>query len=355
MLWQEHIPAACGVNCICHCIFILNHLFISSFFRPTSIMSDFPNLHELLNDPNRLGESLLSLLFSAGHAGLTFQERIFADLNIDDAMNLRLTHRRLNDIVKGHKIYIEHQVPGGLPIHSIENSTLRWLKRRCNGLRLPVGIECPYSDSLRYGGILHDCKGIPPPLDHSIIGGDCCGETCRQCSLGYVNTMVGYVTALSQNAATSTALCMHCTRQAVRRYPYGVHHCICARLRRGHRCYVCYYSIYQQLKDRSIAAMNILKNVHRDRQGRVFHDESRRLLHRVPCPGCGRVHRRSRMQDDVATYCLACNGLDVQATVGRYWMPNDVVRARPTRRSKRLRAMAADEPAIGLKCIVHPL
>ena len=318
-------------------------------------MSSVPDLQSLLDDPNRAGESLLSILLSAGEAGITFQQLILGGLHIDDAINLRCTCRRLNDIVKGHARYIQHETPGGFAIHGIHNSTLLWLGRKCNGLRLPRRDPCPLTP-LKEGEAwkLSDCDGTPPPLDPASVHGKCRGETCRDCRANIAARVAPRMIALRTNPATSAALCMHCTRQAVRRYPYGYIGCICIRLRRGHRCLVCDSDIYRQLKKRAMNALDILKHVHKDRQGEIFYRPSRPPLRMIPCPGCGGVHY-NRNPNTVAAYCLACNGVTTQATIGRRRIANSVVPGRPTRRSQRILDRMNIEPAIGLDVIQHPL
>ena len=317
-------------------------------------MSTVPDLQSLLRDPDRPGESLLSILFTAGEAGLSFQQLIFAGLHIDDAMNLRLTCRRLNDIVKGHNRYIQHETPGGFAILGIHNSTLLWLGRKCNGERFPGG-PCPLTP-LTEGEAwkLSDCDGTPPPLDPASVNGECCGETCRDCKRNIAAHVAPRMVALRTDPATSAALCIHCTRQAVRRYPYGYKGCICIRLRRGHRCWVCDFDIYAQLRDRSVKALDILTHVHKNRQGRIIYRPSSPPRRMVPCPSCGRVHY-NRNPNPVVTYCLACNGLNVVATVGMHAIANSVVTGRPTRRSERILNRMDREPTIGLDIIQHPL
>lgn len=313
-------------------------------------MSTIPNSQSL-----RPGESLLSTLLTAGEAGLTFQQLIFAGLHIDDAINLRLTSRRMNDIVKGHDRSIQHGTPGGFPILGIHNSTLLWLGRKCNGTRFPGAAPChltPLTEG--EGWKLFDCDGTPPPLDPASVNGDCCGETCTDCKDNVTPYVVARMVVLRTHPATSAALCMHCTRQAVRRYPYGYGGCICMGLRRGHRCWVCDYDIYAQLRKRAVDALEILTHVHRNRQGRIFHRPDKPRLRMVPCPGCGRVHY-NRNQNFVATYCLSCNGLNVAATIGTHRIANSVVPGRPTRRSERIRNRMAREPTIGLDVVQHPL
>ena len=318
-------------------------------------MSSIPDLQSLLDDPNRQGESLLSILLSAGEAGITFQQLIFGGLHIDDAMNLRCTCRRLNDIVKGHTRYIQHEIPGGFAIQGIHNSTLLWLGRKCNGLRLPGRDPCPLtplSDGEAWK--LSACDGTPPPLDPASVSGKCRGETCTVCQAHSAARVAPRMIALRTNPATSAPLCIHCTRQAVRRYPYGYTGCICIRLRRGHRCLVCDYDIYEQLEERAMNALDILKHVHKDRQGRIFYQPSRPPLRMIPCPGCGGVHY-NRNPNHVAAYCLACNGITTKATIGPRRIANRVVPGRPTRRSKRILERMDKEPAIGLDIIQHPL
>ena len=318
-------------------------------------MSSVPDLQSLLRDPNRPGKSLLSTLFTAGEAGLTFQQLIFADLHIDDARNLRLTCRRMNDIVKGHERYRPHEVPGGFPIHSVHNSTLLWLGRKCNGTRFPGGVPCPLTPLKEgEGWKLYDCDGTPPPLDPASVHGECCGETCVDCKRNIAAHVAPRIVALRTDPATSAALCMQCTRQAARRYPDGYSGCICMRLRHGHRCWVCDFDIYAQLNDRAVDALEILAHVHKNRQGRIFHRPDGPPLRMVPCPGCGGVHY-NRNPNPVAAYCLSCNGLNVTATIGMHSIANSVVPGRPTRRSERIRNRMTKEPTIGLDIIQHPL
>ena len=318
-------------------------------------MSTVPNLQALVRDPNRPGESLLSTLFTAGEAGLTFQQLIFAGLHIDDARSLRMTCSRMNDIVKGHERSIQHATPSGFPILGIHNSTLLWLGRKCNGTRFPGGNPCPLTP-LTEGEAhkLHNCDGTPPPLDPASVNGECCGETCVDCRNNIDAHVAQQIMALRTDPATSAALCMHCTRQAARRHPYGHRGCICMHLRRGHRCWFCEFDIYTQLRGRAVDALEILTHVHRDQQGRVLHRPKKPPLRMVPCPGCGRVHY-NRNPNPVAAYCLACNGLNVAATIGRHKIANTVVPGRPTRRSERIRNRMDREPTIGLAIIQHPL
>ena len=323
-------------------------------------MSSVPNLQSLLDDPNRTGESLLSILLSAGEAGITFQQLIFGGLHIDDAMNLRCTCRRLNEIVMGHARYIQHETPGGFAIQGIHNSTLLWLGRKCNGPGLPNRNPCPLTPLTEgEASKLHACDGTPPPLDPASVNGRCLGETCTTCRAHVAAHVAPLLLAMRTNPATSAALCMHCTRQAIRRYPEGYIGCICIPLRRGHRCWACENDIHTQLQNRAMNALHILRHVHKDRQGSISYRPSRPPLGMVPCPGCGGVHYNrnpnTALGNTVAAYCLACNGVTTQRTIGRGRVANTVVPGRPTRRSKRILEKMKEEPMIGLDIIQHPL
>ena len=307
-----------------------------------------------------VGESRLSLLFGAGVAGLTFQELIFAGLHIDDAMNLRCTCRRMNDIVRGHARYIQHATPGGFPIQGIHNSTLLWLGRKCNGIRFPGRHPCPVTPLTEgEGRNLFNCDGIPPPLDPASVTGRCYGETCLTCKRQSASQVAPQIIAIRTGQATSAPLCMHCTEQAVRRYPQGHRGCICMRLRIGHRCHVCNTDIATQLTQRATDALAVLKHVHKGRQGRISYRPRSPPLRMVPCPGCGGVHYNRNPNavaaGRVAAYCLACNGITTQATIGERKIANSVVSARITRRSQRIVERMQREPTIGLAIIQHPL
>lgn len=316
-------------------------------------MSSVPNLQSL----HRTGESLLSNLLSAGEAGLTFQQLIFSGLHIDDAMNLRCTCRRLNAIVRGHARYIQHATPGGFAIQGIHNSTLLWLGRKCNGTNWNPCPLTPLTEGEAWK--LHACDRTPPPLDPASVNGMCLGETCTTCKRRVSANVAPLMLAMRTDPATSAALCMHCTRQAVRRYPEGYTSCICIPSRRGHRCHVCDSDIHTQLRNRAMNALHILKHVHKDRQGRISYRPNRPPLGMVPCPGCGGVHYNRNPNtirgDAVARYCLACNGVTTYQTIGGGRVANTVVPGRPTRRSGRILEKMRKEPTIGLDIIQHPL
>ena len=115
----------------------------------------------------------------------------------------------------------------------------------------------------------------------------------------------------------------------------------------GHRCDICRISTVQQLLRRDRAAHDILHRIRKDRQRNIFKVNSARMRLCLPCPGCGdTLWNRYSSRNDAVVYCMACNGIEVKATLGDYYKSTVAVPIAPTRRSARIRAINLAKPAI---------
>lgn len=300
-------------------------------------------LHGLLNDPNRSGESTLSILLNAGDAAYTFQQGIFQYFNIRDARKLRRANRRLNEIVRGeNRQFLEYVAPTVVAV-STRNSTLCLLKARCNAIRCPALIHCtagPLTDVK-----IAACKGIPPPLNDGRI--TCCGDVCARCVTGIAR----YLKLFEQNLLTvarNVDLCRKCQLYQTRRHLEGFSSCICkALITSGWKCTGCRIDTLDQLDRKHTAAERLLFMTHKDRQGRMIVDHRRRWKGYIACPGCGGSMTSGRHRAAAAViYCLTCKGIEVKATIGPSFQASLGIPGAPTRRSDRIRAVNAARPAL---------
>ncbi len=298
-------------------------------------------LQRLLNDPNRPGESTISILLNSGDAAYTFQEGIFRYLNIRDARHLRRANRRLDEIVRGEVRDILKYITPNVAAVTYQNSTLRLLGGRCYGKRLPADIGCYIGplDSV----YIASCTGIPPRLDPNGAQ-PCRGDICRRC----VRSAARYFLPDEQHRIQKgheVPLCRKCHLYEIRRNPEGFSSCICRGLMDcGHRCHACRYSTLIQLLESDQKANNLLRQTHKDRQGNRYIRNTTRQ--RLPCPGCGSAVHDPDGAAAAVVYCMSCKGIEVKATSGTSFQASRAVPVVPTRRSSRIKAINAAKPAL---------
>ena len=317
-------------------------------------MSD---LHGVFSDPSPRPESTLSFLFNAGEAGLYCQREILQYLSIGDARNLRLTNRRLNQLVRGAPMWViagNHgnstysftppSNPAPSPVH---NSTLQWIGKRCNGMRMPLLRPCQ-SGPLTVRQIKR-CRGVPAPLNPSRRGRSACsGDVCFRCVISVANHSSSNETGRIR-LGYETKLCGQCQLHEARRHPYGYSGCIC-RSMLGSRwmCFFCRHETKIQMGNKRVNQKHRISCLHRDRQGRKVLDSNRRRWTKLPCPGCARtfVDRNKNPGPDHVTYCMSCDGVIVKPMLGPKYQPTNLMPTLPTRWSERLAAKYAAMPPL---------
>lgn len=309
------------------------------------IMSD---LHVNLQRP---GESLLSVLFSSGIAGETFQQLVLNGLNIRDRRNLRSTHRSLRGVLRGRPLTLTRRASDG-SIQTVlndnnkpvrVNSTVHWLGARCYGQRYPTQTPCNITP--RTNVRIAKCTGIPPPLDRNSRYTRCCESVCRFCVISV--TMHWDVRERSLwHDSRRAQLCRHCTLFQVRRNLDGLDTCNCRRLlSHGWKCHTCREETIIQLRMQVTNELDLLRETHRDHQGRMIHNPRLCRRRNTPCPGCGRsVINSQHSQGRSVIHCLLCKGLEVTPTRGAAWRSTALIPRQPTRRSARIAANYAQQP-----------
>ena len=299
----------------------------------------------------RPGESLLSILFNAGDAGDTFQKRILGHLNAQDRRNMRSTHRRLRDVLRGRQCVMTRRNARGeievVRTHdgrpNIANSTILWLGGRCYGKRLPSYRDCDVSP--RSNVRVANCTGIlrvsglaPSYLPYY-------KSVCPYCVVSVANILHADEDRLLQRSCKAR-LCRHCELFQLTRNPNGLNTCDCRRLiTDGWKCWVCRGEIFTQFQRKYSIAHYVLRDTHRTRDGKMVYKPRSRPQRFLPCPGCGRsnVDRKPNVNHSV-TYCLICKGLEVAPTLGPAYQPTPLIPQQPTRRSARIAAQYAEAP-----------
>ena len=312
-------------------------------------------LQATLHYPHIPGESTLPFLFTYGIAGESFQKQNFQYLNIHDVFNLRQANSRLNDVLQGRPTIINHYDDQRVLLLQVPtNSVKQALKARCFGRNFthyPENVPCnvdPLTDlRVRYR------TGVPQPLDHNrripayLL---CCTSVCDPC----VQFMAKRLRRKEQDLLRDSRrviLCVQCQRKEMRAHPAGFTSCICRSLiYDGTKCWTCRWTTFWQLRERYHCAVRTLLDVHKDQWGRVIVDSSRPQRSTIPCPGCAGFHCES---GGPVRYCLGCNGILVQSSIGQNITPTPVVPVQPTRRSLRVAANAARQPSVGLDCLRH--
>ena len=320
-------------------------------------------LQSILSDPSRPTESTLSILFTAGDAGDTFQREIFQYLNIYDATNLRAANKRLNQIVRGvplwlirdrtgNLIYTRNR-PGHQIVYAVHNSTLRWLGARCGGIRFPGLVPCQAG---RYTHVqVKRCTHIPAPLDpHPPRALTCCDDVCVLCVVNAANQFRP-VENQAIRQAHQGSLCQRCQLYEARRHPLGYSGCVCrSSLENGWLCWSCRQEIVKQINSKRIRKVSLLMNLHRDRQGRKIVDPNRPSATKSRCPGCARSFVNRNPQVSHVTYCMSCDGVEVKPSLGPDYHPTDLVPIRAARASERVAAEYAAMPPLDFTPIVIP-
>ena len=317
-------------------------------------MSD---LQSILSDLSQPLESTLSFLFNTGDSGDPFQGRILQYLNVWDAMNLRLVNRRLDQIVRGVPVWQTHGLhgnlvythnrPANLTNSTTYNSTLVRLGARCNGLHLPGLIPCQTGPQTNLQ-VMH-CTRIPPPLNpNPPQGPPCRGEVCSMCVLSAATHWAPLETlTISRN--TRTELCEQCQLYEARRHPYGYSNCSCPLPRAGWLCSSCRHGAVLQRIARGNRKRVLISQLHRDRQGRKTLGPSRQFASKLPCPGCARSFVDRRLQAPHVTYCMSCDGVVVQPSLGPSYLPTALMPVQPRKWSGRIAQKYAAMPPLDFK------
>ena len=174
-------------------------------------------LHSILGDPGRKGESTLSILLWSGDAAYTFQQEIYRYLNISDALRLRRTNKLMNQIVRGEtRDILTYHTPHVAAVES-QNSTLRLLGVRCYGKLLPAHVDCPVRPLDEVN--IKSCTGVKPPLDPNGVQ-RCRGDICTACA----EDAAHHLRESERNRMDKgheIALCRRCQLYEVRRHPGG--------------------------------------------------------------------------------------------------------------------------------------
>lgn len=232
-------------------------------------------------------------------------------------------------------------------------STLRWLGARCNGERFPGRIPCQ-TDPLTSLQV-KTCTGIPPPLNASPPRAyPCCGDVCTSC----VSSVANHWSGLESQAirkAHRTKLCRQCQLYEARRHPCGYSGCVCrSLLSDGWKCWSCRHETLRQVRNKSTRQWTLIREFHRDRQGRKISDPDRPPTSKPVCPGCARSFINRDLQISHVTYCMSCNGVIVKASVGPDYRPTELMPTRPVRWSARIAAKYATTPPLDFKAIKTP-
>lgn len=252
----------------------------------------------------------------------------------------------------GNSIYTRDSPsnPASLATH---NSTLRWLKARCNGARFPGRIPCQTGPLTNLK--VSRCTRIPPPLnpnpprDHP-----CCHDVCTLCVVNVANHWSPIQTQ-AVRLARRKRLCARCQLYEARRHPDGHAGCICrSLLREGWMCWSCRHETIKQIKQKTNRQMALISNLHRDRQGRKISDPNRAPASNALCPGCARSFVNSDRQVSHVTYCMSCNGVVVKPSLGPDYHPTTLMPVRSARWSLRIAAKYAAMPPLDFTPIVIP-
>lgn len=321
------------------------------------------HLQSILNDPSRRLESTLSILFTAGDAGHTFQREILQYLNIYDAINLRLANRRLDQIVRGTPLWQTRDSRGNLVYtrtkpanqiaHPVHNSTLRWLGVTCGGRRFPGLVPCQTGPLTNLQ--VKRCTRIPAPLDpnpHRAF--PCCEYVCTLCVVNAADQFRP-VENQEMRQAHQRSLCQKCQLYEARRHPLGYSSCVCRSLLGGGcLCWSCRHEILKQINSKRIRKVSLLSNLHQDRQGRKIVDPNRPSASKPLCPGCACSFVNRNTQDSHVTYCMSCDGVVVQSSQGPNFRPTKLVPVRAARASERIAAKYAAMPPLDFTPIIIP-
>ena len=291
------------------------------------------------------------------------EREILQYLNIYDAINLRLTNGRLNEILRGGPLWHTRDSRGNLvytrskPVnqitHPVHNSTLRWLGVRCGGIRFPGRVPCHTGPLTNLQ--VKSCSRIRAPLDPNARRAfPCCEDVCKPCVVSAANHFCP-VESQAIRQAHQRSLCRKCQLYEARRHPLGYSGCGCrSLLKDGWLCWSCRHEISKQINSRRIRKISLLSNLHRDRQGRKVVDPNRPSASKSLCPGCARSFVDQNPQVSHVTYCMLCDGVVVQPSLGAGFSPTELVPVRAARASERIAAKYAAMLPLDFTPIILP-
>ena len=302
-------------------------------------MSD---LQRVLRDPSQPLESTLSFLFNAGEADLFYQCEIFQHLNLWDALSLRTTNSRLDQMVRGVSLWATHDAQGNIiytrnrppntttPV--IRNSNLQWLGVTCNGERFPERVPCT-TMSLTNRQVKR-CSEIPNPLNRNpTLRLPYAGDTCRDCatsSADYLNP----IKADTMNRARRTGLCGQCQLPRGETPPprplawplelpmpiLDSRRLEMLPVRTRNR-----KTTFKQKHESNVLDLEPPSRSSRE----VFHDSNRRRRANLPCPGNARSSVRRHPGPSHVIYCMSCHGIIVKSIEGPIFSPRIFFALRP--------------------------
>ena len=320
-------------------------------------------------------ESGITVLLTLGIAAPYFQREILQDLTVSDYINLRLTNKRHNNIVKDLGFLVRPKcndtrldIDGCAQCRRADTTTTlhnywKWAllpekqaRRAAEGV-LGHGRKCHvswpgYKKQMRY------CIGLPARLKGQELMGPCSGVVCRLCVVSSSCFMRESLKNL-QRVRLGMLMCQTCQSHEASRYPYGFRSCTCDpvierswpfRDDNPWRCLRCLLTIVYRLTKIAVEKEYSLECVRKDDEGRILLDKPYPLnsvhVSDAPCPCCLDVIPQAwRRQNDqegerqgqqfpTVQYCLACDGIIVSATHGADWRPTALAPSLPLTSSK---------------------
>ena len=337
-------------------------------------------MSEHLPIPQEAGceESGITKLFTLGIAAPYFQREILQDLNVSDYINLRLTNKRHNTIVKDLGFLITPQCNDWRPyVPGFEACSPCWRADTTTTLRnywkwalLPEESARSAAERILYSGRhclvswlgnkkkIKFCVGLPGHLKGQELLGPCCGVVCKSCVLSSSYVMRTSLENL-QRVRLGMLMCQTCQSYEASRYPYGFRSCTCDpvierswpfRDDSPWRCLRCLLTIVYRLAKISVEREYSLECVQKDNEGRIWSDKHYPLnsvhVSDAPCPCCLDVipqawrHQIDPKGEDedqqcpTVQYCLACDGIIVTDTHGADWRPTALAPSLPLTSSK---------------------
>ena len=315
---------------------------------------------------NHPGESGITLLLTLGIGAPYFQQAILQDLNLTDWMNLRLTNKRHNEIVKLLRAIIMSRCKSRrYEEYSFQNSGLwpwavlspfagigerntmgssRALEAMQSIPSLACTVEWPH-DSVE----IQPCVKLQGWLKGRNSAGPCSEIVCRDCSDASAKALGAEFLAL-RHMRFKMDMCRACQTHEMSRHPYGFQSCVCERNLGlvedgGLRCHNCRATAIHVLLERATIKIEALEYLYRNREGRVCWDtkanrERARWSYYAagafPCPGCLTRLPNARWANSdsyggcpTVQFCTACDGIIVKATQGNAWMPSVLAPSQP--------------------------
>ena len=251
---------------------------------------------------------------------------------------------------KGELVYTRTK-PANQAVPAVRNSTLHWLGARCSGEIFPGRISCQTGPHTNLQVKL--CTRIPLPLNTAPSRAfPCCDDVCTLCVVSAANHFRPLENQAMRQAG-QRSLCRHCQLYEARRHPLGYSGCICGSLlRNGWLCWSCRHETFKQVNNRRGSKLNFLSNLHRDRQGRKIVDPNRLPASTPLCPGCARSFVDRSPQVSHVTYCMSCDGIVVQPSLGSHYRPTGLMPVQAVRTSARIAARYAAMPPLDFTPII---